>query len=140
MMWLAYPLSFLCLQSNCVCKEDVLLTRMHEAGSHDRMIHFAQGPPTKRHLVKPERVLIYTKKMEVRWRDLEAGLQGVRSLDDVIRIDLHFLCRHVHTRTSAIANPTQRAVHSEYPNKECYRVSNFHFMARFTSMAGFDQG
>ncbi|KAK9907295.1 hypothetical protein WJX75_000938 [Coccomyxa subellipsoidea] len=51
------------------------------------------GPPTKRHLVKPERVLIYTKKMEVRWRDLEAGLQGVRSLDDVIRIDLHFLCR-----------------------------------------------
>ena len=84
---------------------------MHEAGSR-----VAQGPPTKRHLVKPERVLIYTKKMEVRWRDLEAGLQGVRSLDDVIRIDLHFLCRHIHTRTSAIAHPTQRALHSEYRN------------------------
>ena len=55
-------------------------------------------------MVKPERVLIYTKKMEVRWRDLEAGLQGVRSLDDVIRIDLHFLCRHAHTLGSGTAN------------------------------------
>ena len=45
-------------------------------------------------MVKPERVLIYTKKMEVRWRALEEGLQGVRSLDDIIRIDLDFLCRH----------------------------------------------
>lgn len=52
-----------------------------------------QGPPTKKHMVKPERVLVYTKKMEVRWRALEADLQGVRSLDDIIRIDLDFLLR-----------------------------------------------
>ncbi|CAL8462889.1 g2423 [Coccomyxa elongata] len=51
------------------------------------------GPPSKKHMVKPERVLVYTKKMEVRWRALEVDLQGVRSLDDVIRIDLDFLLR-----------------------------------------------
>lgn len=58
---------------------------------------YGQGPPSKKHVVKPERVLMYTKKMEVRWRALEADLQGVRSLDDVIRIDLDFLLRRALT-------------------------------------------
>lgn len=34
-----------------------------------------------------------SKSMCVRWRLLEAGLQGVKSLDDIMRIDLHYLSR-----------------------------------------------
>ena len=46
-------------------------------------------------MIKPERVLVLSKSMRVRWRQLEAGLQGVKSLDDVMRIDLHYLSRCV---------------------------------------------
>ena len=44
-------------------------------------------------MIKPERVLVLSKSMCVRWRLLEAGLQGVKSLDDIMRIDLHYLSR-----------------------------------------------
>ena len=54
---------------------------------------FGQVPVGRAHLLKPERVLVYSKKMAVAWRALDAQLQGVRSLDDVMRIDLHYLCR-----------------------------------------------
>jgi hypothetical protein len=47
-------------------------------------------------VIKPERVLVYTKKMVVRWKELGSGLQGVRNLDDIMRIDLHYLCRSAH--------------------------------------------
>ncbi len=70
-----------------------------------------QGPPSRKHVVKPERVLVYTKKMEVRWRALEADLQGVRSLDDVIRIDLDFLLRRALTHNASAASYDLLIVH-----------------------------
>ena len=53
----------------------------------------AQVPESKDQVIKPERVLVLSKSMRVRWRQLEAGLQGVKSLDDIMRIDLHYLSR-----------------------------------------------
>lgn len=51
-------------------------------------------PAAREQVVKPERVLVYTKKMVVAWDRLDERLRAVRSLDDVMRIDLHYLCRH----------------------------------------------
>jgi len=52
-------------------------------------------PESKDQVIKPERVLVLSKRMRVRWRELEAGLQGVKSLDDIMRIDLHYITRQV---------------------------------------------
>lgn len=57
----------------------------------------AQVPESKDQVIKPERVLVLSKSMRVRWRQLEAGLQGVKSLDDIMRIDLHYLSRCLPT-------------------------------------------
>ena len=54
-----------------------------------------QVPEGKDQVVKPERVLVLAKSMRVRWRQLDAHLQGgVTSLDDLMRIDLHYITRH----------------------------------------------
>ena len=50
-------------------------------------------PESRDQVIQPERVLVLSKSMCVRWRMLEAGLQGVKSLDDIMRIDLHYLSR-----------------------------------------------
>ncbi len=50
-------------------------------------------PAERGQVLKPERVLVYTKRMVVAWGALHERLQAVRSLDDVMRIDLHYLCR-----------------------------------------------
>lgn len=82
-----------------------------------------QGPPSKRHLIKPERVLVYTKKMEVRWRALVAGLQGVRSLDDIIRVDLDFLRRHLPAPArTCLTHPCRAGHHSESCTLACASV------------------
>ncbi|BDA48116.1 hypothetical protein COCOBI_11-3740 [Coccomyxa sp. Obi] len=86
------------------------------------------GPPSKKHVVKPERVLVYTKKMEVRWRALEADLQGVRSLDDVIRIDLDFLLRAMqppHETHYALFRDSSRALGvNEVQTARVYHVNS----------------
>ena len=61
-----------------------------------------QVPESKDQVIKPERVLVLSKSMRVRWRQLEAGLQGVKSLDDIMRIDLHYLSRRVPALCSCI--------------------------------------
>ena len=54
-----------------------------------------QVPEGKEQVIKPERVLVLAKSMRVRWRQLDAHLQGgVTSLDDLMRIDLHYITRH----------------------------------------------
>ncbi len=67
--------------------------------------HFAQVPESKDQVIKPERVLVLSKSMRVRWRQLEAGLQGVKSLDDVMRIDLHYLSRWGHLSAYKMPSP-----------------------------------
>ena len=53
-----------------------------------------QVPEGRDQVVKPERVLVLAKSMRVRWRQLDARLQGgVTSLDDLMRIDLHYITR-----------------------------------------------
>ena len=52
-----------------------------------------QVPAARDQVLKPERVLVFTKKMVVAWGKLDERLRSVRSLDDVMRIDLHYLCR-----------------------------------------------
>ena len=59
-----------------------------------------QVPEGKDQVIKPERVAVLSKSMRVRWRALEAGLQGVRSLDDIMRIDLHYITRCLHMCSS----------------------------------------
>lgn len=59
-----------------------------------RIVCGEQSTPSKQHVIKPERVLVYSKKMVVIWKALESTLRGVRSLDDIMHIDLHFLCRY----------------------------------------------
>ena len=55
----------------------------------------AQVPESKDQVIKPERVLVLSKSMRVRWRDLGARMHrpGVTSLDDIMRIDLHYIMR-----------------------------------------------
>ena len=54
-----------------------------------------QVPEGKEQVIKPERVLVLAKSMRVRWRQLDAHLQGgVTSLDDLMRIDLHYITRY----------------------------------------------
>jgi hypothetical protein len=55
----------------------------------------AQVPESKDQVIKPERVLVLSKSMRVRWRDLGAHMHrpGVTSLDDIMRIDLHYIMR-----------------------------------------------
>ena len=53
-----------------------------------------QVPEGKDQVIKPERVLVLAKSMRVRWRQLDAHLQGgVTSLEDLMRIDLHYITR-----------------------------------------------
>ena len=52
-------------------------------------------PESEDQVIKPERVLVLSKSMCVRWRDLGAHMHrpGVTSLDDIMRIDLHYIMR-----------------------------------------------
>ena len=67
-----------------------------------------QVPEGKEQVIKPERVLVLAKSMRVRWRQLDAHLQGgVTSLDDLMRIDLHYITRHATCVTLSLNLPKQ---------------------------------
>lgn len=47
----------------------------------------------QRHAAAPERVMVYSKRMWVRWTRVNARLQAVTGLDDVMLLDLQHFCR-----------------------------------------------
>lgn len=120
------------------CKEDCKVIDERSVNPKIRELrHVApQGPqwlPSAEEL-QPELVMVYSKKMQVRWRQLQ-GLPQV-GLDDTMKFDLSPLCRHMQPE----AEPHYRVLRDgggrfKVEEVECSRAYRLHLVLQVQSEA-----